>query len=231
MSPMSSMPPFIIRREGWPFIAISALATLALFGVMQGLGWIGLIVTGWCILFFRDPVRITPLGDDLVISPADGVVLPIVEAPPPPELEMDPTPLRRVSIFMNVFDVHVNRSPVEATVDRSVYRPGAFFNASFDKASDQNERRSLRLKMAQGKELAVVQIAGLVARRILCWTEESETLRAGERFGMIRFGSRVDVYLPPGTRVLVVPGQRSVGGETVIAELNADDPDRSGESH
>ena len=143
---------------------------------------------------------------------------------------MGPTPLRRVSIFMNVFDVHVNRMPVDASVDRIAYRPGAFFNASFDKASVQTERRSLRLKMADGRELAVVQIAGLVARRILCWTGESQPLRAGERFGMIRFGSRVDVYLPPGTRVLVVPGQRSVGGETVIAELNADDLDRSGES-
>jgi len=225
------MSPFIIRiirREGWPFIAIAALVTLALFGVMQGLGWIGLIVTGWCVLFFRDPDRVTPVGDDLVISPADGVVQSITEAPPPPELEMGPTPLRRVSIFMNVFDVHVNRMPVDASVDRIAYRPGAFFNASFDKASVQNERRSLRLKMADGRELAVVQIAGLVARRILCWTGESQTLRAGERFGMIRFGSRVDVYLPPGTRVLVVPGQRSVGGETVIAELNTGGPDRSG---
>ena len=227
---MRPMSPFIIRREGWPFIAIAALVTLALFGVMQGFGWIGLIVTGWCVLFFRDPDRVTPVGDDLVISPADGVVQSIAEAPPPPELEMGPTPLRRVSIFMNVFDVHVNRMPVDASVDRIAYRPGAFFNASFDKASDQNERRSLRLKMADGKELAVVQIAGLVARRILCWTGESQTLRAGERFGMIRFGSRVDVYLPPGTRVLVVPGQRSVGGETVIAELNTGGPDRSGQS-
>ena len=230
MRPMSPFSIRIIRREGWPFIAIAALVTVALFGVMQGLGWIGLIVTGWCVLFFRDPDRVTPEGDDLVISPADGVVQSITEAPPPPELEMGPTPLRRVSIFMNVFDVHVNRMPVDASVDRIAYRPGAFFNASFDKASDQNERRSLRLKMADGKELAVVQIAGLVARRILCWTGESQTLRAGERFGMIRFGSRVDVYLPPGTRVLVVPGQRSVGGETVIAELNTGGPDRSGQS-
>ncbi len=227
---MRPMSPFIIRREGWPFIAIAALVTLALFGVMQGLGWIGLIVTGWCVLFFRDPDRVTPVGDDLVISPADGVVQSIAEAPPPPELEMGPTPLRRVSIFMNVFDVHVNRMPVDASVDRIAYRPGAFLNASFDKASDQNERRSLRLKMADGKELAVVQIAGLLARRILCWTGESQTLRAGDRFGMIRFGSRVDVYLPPGTRVLVVTGQRSVGGETVIAELNTGGPDRSGQS-
>lgn len=230
MRPMSPFSIRIIRREGWPFIAIAALVTVALFGVMQGLGWIGLIVTGWCVLFFRDPDRVTPVGDDLVISPADGVVQSITEAPPPPELEMGPTPLRRVSIFMNVFDVHVNRMPVDASVDRIAYRPGAFFNASFDKASDQNERRSLRLKMADGRELAVVQIAGLVARRILCWTRESQTLRAGERFGMIRFGSRVDVYLPLGTRVLVVPGQRSVGGETVIAELNTEDPDRSGQS-
>ena len=227
---MRPMSPFIIRREGWPFIAIAALVTLALFGVMQGFGWIGLIVTGWCVLFFRDPDRVTPVEDDLVISPADGMVQSITEAPPPPELEMGPTPLRRVSIFMNVFDVHVNRMPVDASVDRIAYRPGAFFNASFDKASDQNERRSLRLKMADGKELAVVQIAGLMARRILCWTGESQTLRAGERFGMIRFGSRVDVYLPPGTRVLAVPGQRSVGGETVIAELNTGGPDRSGQS-
>ena len=226
---MHPIPPLIIRREGWPFIAISALATLALFGVSDSLGWIGIIVTGWCICFFRDPERVTPTGSNLVICPADGMVQMITDAPPPAELDMDTGPMRRVSIFMNVFDVHVNRMPVDATIVASAYRPGAFLNATLDKASEQNERRALRLGMADGTELAVVQIAGLVARRILCWADEEQRLQAGERFGMIRFGSRVDVYLPPGTRVLVSEGQRAVAGETILAELDGGAPDRGGE--
>lgn len=226
---MRPIPPFIIRREGWPFIAISALATLALFGVSDSLGWIGVIITCWCICFFRDPERVTPAAPGLVISPADGMVQMISEAPPPTELEMDPQPMRRISVFMNVFDVHVNRMPVDSVITASAYRSGAFLNATLDKASEQNERRSIRLEMADGTELAVVQIAGLVARRILCWADEEQRLQAGERFGMIRFGSRVDVYLPMQARILVSEGQRSVGGETVFAELDGGAPDRSGE--
>ena len=227
---MGPLPPLIIRREGWPFIAISAVAALGLFFVAQALGWIGVAVTGWCVYFFRDPVRTVPLGDDLVISPADGVVQMITDAPPPSELDLDQKPVRRVSVFMNVFDCHVNRAPVGGTVTRTAYRPGVFFNASLDKASEQNERRALCIETGGGRIVAVVQIAGLIARRILCWTDEGARLAAGERFGMIRFGSRVDVYLPPGTRVLVATGQRVIAGETVIAELGSDQPDRQGEA-
>lgn len=226
---MRPLPPLSIRREGWPFIAVSAVVTLALFAVAQPLGWIGLIVTGWCVCFFRDPERVVPLGAGLVISPADGVVQAIAAAPPPSELEMDQTPMRRISVFMNVFDCHVNRAPVGGLVTRAAYRPGVFFNASLDKASEQNERRSLCIEMADGRKLAVVQIAGLVARRILCWADEGQALGTGERFGMIRFGSRLDVYLPPGTRVLAAIGQRVIAGETVIAELDSSAPDREGE--
>ncbi|MHA1108908.1 MAG: phosphatidylserine decarboxylase [Alphaproteobacteria bacterium] len=223
------MPPVSIRREGWPFIAVSAVITLALFGAAQSLGWIGIIVTGWCVCFFRDPERVVPTGDGLVISPADGVVQMITDAPPPPELEMGDAPLRRISVFMNVFNCHVNRAPVGGAVTRASYRPGAFVNASLDKASERNERRALCIEMPDGRSIAVVQIAGLVARRILCWADKGDDLRAGERFGMIRFGSRLDVYLPQGTRILVANGQQTIAGETIIAELGSNEPDREGE--
>ena len=217
-----------IRNEGLPFIAIFAVVTLLLFAIAQPLGWLGVALTVWCACFFRDPDRITPLDDGLVISPADGVIQQVTEAPPPSELGMAEMPLKRVSVFMNVFDCHVNRMPLDAEIVTSAYRPGKFVNASFDKASIDNERRALRLRTPDGKELAVVQIAGLVARRILSWAVEGESMRAGERFGMIRFGSRVDVYLPPGARVLVAAGQRAVAGETVLARLDSDRPDRIG---
>ncbi len=223
------MPPVSIRREGWPFIAISAAITVALFVAAQPLGWIGIIVTGWCACFFRDPERVVPMGDGLVISPADGIVQMIADAPPPPELEMGEAPLRRISVFMNVFNCHVNRAPVGGAVTRASYRPGAFFNASLDKASERNERRALCIELADGRRIAVVQIAGLVARRILCWADKGDILRAGERFGMIRFGSRLDVYLPQGTRILVANGQQTIAGETIIAELGSNEPDRTGE--
>jgi len=223
-------PPFSVRREGWPFIGAGAVATVLLFLLSVWLGWIALLLTVWCVWFFRDPERITPVGAGLVISPADGVVQTVDRAPPPPELGMGETPMKRVGIFMNVFDCHVNRSPVDATILLVTHRPGKFINASLDKASEDNERLALRLAMADGSELAVVQIAGLVARRILCWAKEDERLRAGQRFGMIRFGSRVDVYLPEGTRTLVARGQRAVAGETVLAELGSSAPDRDGEA-
>ena len=222
------MPPVTIRREGWPFIAASALLTVALFAIAQPLGWLGIIVTGWCVCFFRDPERVTPQGERLVISPADGVVQMIADAAPPPELEMGDAPMRRVSVFMNIFNCHVNRAPVAGAVSRAAYRPGDFINASFDKASERNERRSLCIETQDGVNIAVVQIAGLVARRILCWADEGDMLKAGERFGMIRFGSRLDVYLPPGTRVLVANGQQTIAGETVVAELGSNEPDTNG---
>ena len=221
------MPPFTIRREGWPLIAVFGAATAVLFYLTQPAGWIGVILTTWCAWFFRDPDRVVIEGAELVISPADGRVLHLENVPPPAELDMGTDPMRRVSIFMNVFDCHVNRAPVAGTVVRTAYRPGAFFNASFDKASSLNERRAMSLEMADGKKIAVVQIAGLVARRILCWVKAGQDLDPGERFGMIRFGSRVDVYLPPSTRILVAPGQRSVAGETVIAEFDSNESDRA----
>jgi phosphatidylserine decarboxylase len=226
---VSTIPPIRIRPEGTVFIVAFAVVTLVLFLLAQPLGWIGLGLTVWCACFFRDPDRVTPAGPGLVISPADGVVQMIADAAPPRELGMDDQPLRRVSIFMNVFDCHVNRCPVDGTIAGFAYRPGKFLNASLDKASEENERRALRLRMEDGAELAVVQIAGLVARRIICWAYEGQRLVAGERYGMIRFGSRVDVYMPQGTRILVVPGQKSVAGETILAELGSDAADRTGE--
>lgn len=226
---MSAIPKVRIRREGGPFILIFAIITLVLFTVAESLGWIGLIVTVWCTYFFRDPDRVTPAGSNLVISPADGVIQMVTEASPPRELGMEDRPLKRVSVFMNVFDCHVNRSPVNGTIVAFAYRPGQFFNASLDKASEENERRAMRLRTAADQELAVVQIAGLVARRIVCWAYDGQKLEAGERYGMIRFGSRVDVYLPDDSRVLAVTGQRAVAGETVLAELNSTEPDRQGD--
>jgi len=206
-----------IHREGWRFIAAFALASLLLFALATPLGWLGVVLTLWCVYFFRDPDRITPVEAGLVISPADGVIQAIEPAVPPAELEMGPAPRSRVSVFMNVFDVHVNRSPADGTITKVVYRPGRFFNASLDKASEHNEHQALRMTTSEGKDIAFVQIAGLVARRILCRLAVGDALRAGERFGMIRFGSRVDVYLDEGMVPLVCVGQRAIAGETVIA--------------
>jgi phosphatidylserine decarboxylase len=219
-----------IHRDGWPFIAAFAGVSLLLgAAVSQPLGWIGAVATLWCTYFFRDPDRVTPTRGDLVVSPADGVVQMIQPAVPPAELGMSGAPLARISIFLNVFDVHVNRVPADGTVARLAYRPGRFFNAALDKASELNERQSVRLATPGGRELAFVQIAGLVARRIRCDLQEGQPVRGGERFGLIRFGSRVDVYLPAGAAALVAVGQRMVAGETVIADLASSEPPRSGE--
>ena len=190
------------------------------------IGWIGVGLTVWCYYFFRDPERVTPARPGLVVSPADGIVSLIEPAVPPAELGMPDIPLTRVSVFMSVFNCHVNRAPIAGRVLAVAYRPGRFFNASLDKASDLNERNGLCLELADGRQLAVVQIAGLVARRILCWTKKGQDLRTGERFGLIRFGSRLDVYLPPGVAPLVAIGQTMVAGETVIAELGRVGPAR-----
>ena len=216
-----------LHPEGWKFLAIFAVATLLLFWIWEPLGWIGVILTAWCAYFFRDPVRFTPLRAGLVISPADGRIEPIVEAVPPAELGMGDKPRVRVSIFMDVFDVHVNRSPIDGEIAAIDYRPGKFLNASIDKASIDNERNSLRILLDDGRDVAVVQIAGLIARRILCHARIGQRLLAGERFGMIRFGSRVDVYLAQGMVPLVSAGQRSIGGETVIVDSRATEPPRS----
>ena len=217
-----------IAPAGWPFIALFAVAAALLGWLAEPLGWLGAVLTLWCAYFFRDPPRVTPTRQGLVVTPADGVVEAIRPASPPPELGMGERPLTRVSVFMNVFDVHVNRTPVDGTVTRIAYHPGRFLNAALDKASELNERNSVLLRLADGREVAFVQIAGLVARRILCTLTEGQALRAGERVGMIRFGSRVDVYLPDGVAPLVVVGQRAVAGETVIADLGAGETQREG---
>lgn len=208
-----------MHPEGRKFVAIFAAIALALFVVWEPLGWIGVGATVWCYYFFRDPERVTPTRPGLVISPADGIVSLIEPAVPPAELGMVDTPLTRVSVFMNVFNCHVNRTPVAGSVKAVAYRPGKFLNASLDKASEDNERNSLCLEMVDGREIAVVQIAGLVARRIVSFVKGGEDLATGDRFGLIRFGSRVDVYLPEGVTPLVTVGQTMVAGETVLAEL------------
>ena len=218
-----------INRAGWPFIGLFAAASLVLASVAEPLGLIGAVLTLWCVYFFRDPDRTTPTRQGLIISPADGVVQSIGAALPPPELGMESKSLTRVAVFMNVFDVHVNRVPVDGTVLRLAYTPGRFFNASLDKASEHNERQAVLIAGNDGAEIAVVQIAGLIARRIKCYLADGQPVRAGERFGLIRFGSRVDVYLPEGVAPLVAVGQRSIAGETVIADTHAQEPAREAE--
>ena len=210
-----------IHREGYPFIGGFAAATLVLFWLWQPLGWLGLIATLWCVYFFRDPPRVTPIREGIVVAPADGRVCQVVIVVPPRELELGERPLPRVSIFMSVFDCHINRSPVGGRIERIVYRAGKFISADLDKASEDNERNAFIIISATGQRVAIVQIAGLIARRIVCFAREGDSLGAGQRIGMIRFGSRVDVYLPEGTRVLAGEGQVAIAGETLIADLAA----------
>jgi phosphatidylserine decarboxylase len=217
---------FPIHRDGWPIIAIFVIADLLLWWWEDWLGWLGLFVVLWCVFFFRDPARATPARAGLVVSPADGLVESIGSHMPPTELGMAPEPLTRISIFMSVFDVHVNRVPIDGQVIATAYRPGKFFNASLDKASEFNERQSIRLRSPDGRELATVQIAGLVARRIRCDLQQGQAVKAGERFGIIRFGSRLDVYLPPGVAPLVCVDQRMIAGETVLADMTSNEPQR-----
>lgn len=213
-----------IHRAGWPFIALFSAVTLILMVFSSALGFLGLILTGWCIYFFRSPHRITPLRKGLIISPADGIISKIEKALPPQELRWTNNPLTRISIFLNVFDVHVNRIPIEGIISKIKYHPGKFFNASLDKASEFNERNSLVIKTPVGQEILVVQIAGLIARRILCEVQEGQEVKAGEPFGIIRFGSRVDVYLPEGVVPQVLEGQRMLGGETILGDLFSNSP-------
>lgn len=223
-----------INKAGWPFIAVFAAVTLVLLSIAPPLGWIGVVATAWCVYFFRDPDRVTPLRDGLIVSPADGLILPIVPAAmPPAELGMGEGLRTRISIFMNVFDVHVNRAPCDGIVTKMAYQPGKFFNASLDKASEHNERMSLRIRpdnTAGGdQDIGVVQIAGLVARRIKTYMRSGQSVSAGERIGLIRFGSRVDIYLPVGVNPIVSGGQRAIAGETVLADMRAQEPSRPGE--
>ncbi|VAX04469.1 Phosphatidylserine decarboxylase [hydrothermal vent metagenome] len=218
------------HREGHKFILGFGAVTMLFYLLgLDVLGVVSLILTIWCAYFFRDPERVTPVKAGLVISPADGVVQSVCMAVPPQELELGDELRTRVSVFMNVFDVHVNRVPIDGVIVKQAYTPGKFLNASLEKASVDNERHSLLLKATSGKQYAFVQIAGLVARRILCWAEDGKEYKAGERFGLIRFGSRVDIYLPKGVHSMVCVGQRAVAGETVIANEKTKENDREGE--
>jgi len=220
----AQIPP--IHPEGYPFIGAFAFASLILFWLWTPLGWIGTALTVWCALFFRDPVRVTPVREGIVVAPADGRVSMISHAVPPAELGLGDKALPRVSIFMSVFNCHVNRAPVAGKIERIAYRPGAFINAELDKASEDNERNSLVISSTNGR-IGVIQIAGLVARRIVCFVREGQSIGAGERFGLIRFGSRLDVYLPEGTRALVSEGQTAIAGETILADFGLRDENRT----
>jgi phosphatidylserine decarboxylase len=214
-----------IHKEGYVFIAVGVVATLVLGQLWGPFGWIGTLITLWICYFFRDPVRIVPQREGLVISPADGRISQIATAVPPPELELPAEPMTRISVFMNVFDCHVNRSPVAGRLLKMAYTPGLFLNAELDKASEDNERNALAIETPAGT-IAVVQIAGLIARRIVPFVKEGDPLGQGERFGLIRFGSRVDVYLPQGVVPLVGEGQTAIAGETVLADFSNHDASR-----
>lgn len=216
-----------IHRAGWPFIA-GALVLAVLLGLaLEGLFWLGLILAGWVAYFFRDPHRVVPTGEDLVVSPADGTVLAVQPRSPPPEMGLGDAPRLCVSIFLSIFDVHINRAPVGGRIAKLAYRPGKFLNAADDKASDDNERQCLRIERPGG-DVGVALIAGLVARRIVGFVAEGATVVAGERIALIRFGSRADVYLPDGMRPMVVAGQKAIGGETVLADGRSNLPWREG---
>jgi phosphatidylserine decarboxylase len=206
---------------GRPFI-LGGVAAIVLGLIFAGwLAVLGLIFTLFCLYFFRDPERVPPARPGLVLAAADGRVVLVGPAIPPPELGLGGATLPRVAIFLSVLDVHVNRMPADGTVTRISYRHGKFLNASLDKASEENERNAIAIRLPDGREMAVVQIAGLIARRILCDVRQGDAVRAGERFGIIRFGSRTDIYLPEGTEPLVAVGQTMIGGETVVADLEA----------
>lgn len=225
-----------IHRAGWPFIAIFALVAAILWALAVRWGLIGSIlasaatvIAGWCVYFFRDPPRVVPTREGLIVSPADGLVQMIRPAVPPAELGMGDAPMTCVSIFLNVFNVHVNRIPIGGMIDAVSYRPGKFLNAAMDKASVDNERMACSVTLADGRRVAFVQIAGLVARRIICTLKPQQVVKSGERYGLIRFGSRTDVYLPDGVQPLVIVGQQAIGGETVLADLSGTEPARAGE--
>ena len=211
-----------IHHEGWRFVGIFAAVTALLAIIWEPLGCIGLVLTIWCYYFFRDPQRVTPDIKDVVVSPADGIVQMIAKVKAPDELNMGDQMFTRVSVFMSVFNVHVNRAPADGKITNAVYVPGKFLNATLDKASKDNERQLLAMKTKSGKDICFVQIAGLVARRIVCDAQIGQEYKAGERFGMIRFGSRLDVYLPEGIEPQVTLGQTMVAGETIIANLSGE---------
>ena len=216
-----------IHPEGYPFVGGFALASLILFWLWAPLGWLATLATLWCAYFFRDPARVTPVRDGIVAAPADGRISQIVNVVPPMELGLGDRAMLRISIFMSVFDCHINRSPVAGRIERIVYRAGKFISADLDKASEDNERNAFVIAASTGQRVAAVQIAGLVARRIVPFAREGDIVAAGQRIGMIRFGSRVDVYLPEGTRPFVAEGQTAIAGETVLADLKATESGRT----
>jgi phosphatidylserine decarboxylase len=215
-----------VHSEGYKFLAVGAGISLVLFWLWPPLAWPAVLLTAWIAYFFRDPPRVTPLRDGLIVAPGDGRISAIERVRPPAELGLGDTPRVRISTFLSIFDVHINRAPVAGRIARSVYVPGSFLNAASDKASEENERRALVIATAGGAEIGVVQIAGLIARRIVTFVDEGDNVGVGERFGLIRFGSRVDLYLPPERGALVAVGQRAVGGETVVADLKSDELER-----
>jgi phosphatidylserine decarboxylase len=215
-----------IHNDGIKFVAIGAGVSLLLFVLWPPLAWLAVLITAWIAYFFRDPPRVTPLREGLVIAPGDGRVCAIERVRPPAELGLGEAQRLRVSIFLSVFDVHINRAPVAGRIIRSIYVPGSFLNAAADKASEENERRCIVIDSGSDTEIAMVQIAGLIARRIVTFVNEGESVGVGQRVGLIRFGSRVDLYLPPGHGALVAVGQRAIGGETVMADLKSPEPER-----
>ena len=221
------LPP--IHPEGWRFVGIFAAVTVLMWMLFKPIGVICLALTIWCYLFFRNPLRVIPEGDSLVVSPADGIVSAIREVVPPKELELGEEPMTRISIFMSVFSVHVNRAPMAGKIIKMFYRPGAFVDVSLDKESENNERQELAMETVTGHKIAFVQIAGLVARRILTFVKEGDQLKKGERFGLIRFCSRLDVYLPKEVAPIVIEGQTAIAGETILADLNVSGAARNGD--
>ena len=218
----------IIHSDGWKFISIFAAVAFILAMINPNLGWIGAALTAWCMYFFRNPTRTVPMREGLIVSPADGIVCQILSVVPPVEFELGEEPRTRVSIFLNVFDVHVNRVPVAGIVRKVLYHEGQFLNASLDKASEKNERNTVVVDTITGERVAFAQIAGLIARRIRCDIAPQETVETGQVFGLIRFGSRMDVYLPEGMDPLVIEGQRMIAGETVLLDINNSEPARRG---
>lgn len=215
-----------VHRDGHKFVAIALGLTLLFFFVWPPLGWLFAVVTLYVAYFFRDPDRVTPLREGLVVAPADGTISLIEKVKLPAELGVAGDERIRVSIFLSVLNVHIQRAPVAGRIVKSLYIPGAFINAAADKASEDNERRTILIETPSGVQVVVMQIAGLIARRIVTFAAEGESVGVGQRFGLIRFGSRVDIYLPPGAHPLVNVGQTAIGGETVIADLKSSEPER-----
>jgi phosphatidylserine decarboxylase len=217
-----------LHPDGFKFVAAGVVATLLLFLLWAPAGWAAAIATLWMVYFFRDPWRVTPTRPGLLISPADGIVVSIAAATPPPELAMGDAAIVRIGVFLNVFDVHVTRAPVGGRVAAMRYTKGRFVNASLDKASEHNERLAIRIAPPEGPDVAFVLVAGLVARRIVCNLHDGQQVGSGQRIGIIRFGSRVDIYCPPPYVPMVMAGQRMIGGETVLADRLAEEPPRQG---